>query len=116
MKVRGIFILLLVPWLSLAQQSYYGTIASSVSLAEPADSTDLERIPLRVGDTITVENVRASIQALYDTGRYRYIEVDASPDPTGGTVLTFRVQRHYFFSTFRLEPVLLDRSLSSYFR
>jgi outer membrane protein assembly factor BamA len=100
----------------MAQQQYYGTTATAVRIAEPGDPNDLQRIPIRPGDTITVENIRASIQALYDTGRYRYIEVDASAD-AGGTALTFGFQLHYFFSTFRLEPPdLLDRSLSAFFR
>src|SRR2546426_377520 len=48
---------------------------------------------------------------------YSYIEVDATPAGQGTTNLTFRVQPHFFFSTFRLEPAnLLERSLSGYFR
>ena len=54
--------------------------------------------------SLTPENVRASIQALYGTGRYNSVEVDAEPAPNGGTNLTFIVRPHYFFATFRLEP------------
>ena len=117
MKVRGkLILLLLLPCLAMAQQQYYGTTATAIRIAEPGNSSDLQRIPIRPGDTITIENIRASIQALYDTGRYRYIEVDATL-AEGGTVLTFGVQLHYFFSTFRLDPPdLLDRPLSAFFR
>src|SRR5262249_38052494 len=74
-------------------------------------------LPVHIGDTLTPQNVRASIQALYDTGRYSYIEADATAAADGTTALTFRVRPVFFFSTFRLEPEnLLDRSLSSYFR
>jgi len=63
-----------------------------------ADSqADLQVIPLRIGEVITVENVRTSIQALYNTGRYSYIEVDAESAPEGGTSLTFRVRVFFFF-------------------
>jgi outer membrane protein assembly factor BamA len=111
MKVWGIIIILLLPWPAAGQQQYYGATASAVHLAEPADSTDLQRIPIRVGDVITVENVRQSLQALYDTGRYRYVEVDAILDGNG-VALTFRVERNYFFSTFTLEPPDIAGGLS----
>lgn len=114
--MRGLILVLLAPWLVHAEQQYYGTRVTSVVLSGASSQADIRAIPLRIGDAITAENVRQSIQALYDTGRYRYIEVDANPSE-GGTSLTFRVKPHFFFSTFRVEPEnLLDRSLSGYFR
>jgi outer membrane protein assembly factor BamA len=95
----------------------YGTQATAIALeGAPAGTADLQLIPLRTGNLITTENIRASIQALYDTGRYAYIEVDATP-ADGGTRLTFRVRPHYFFSSFRLEPDdILERPISGYMR
>src|SRR5262245_25797327 len=105
-----------LPLVGAAQQQYYGTVVSSVRLTNALDAADQGRIPIHSGDVLTAEHIRASIQALYDTGHYRYIEVDATSSPTG-TVLSFIAQPHYFFSTFRLErPELLDRPLSSLFR
>lgn len=115
MKVQGLIVVLWMPWLALAQQQYYGTRISTISLSGAESQTDLDSLPLHPGDTLTVENVRAAIQALYDTGRYSYVEVEAVPSAGGGTALTFQVKRTYFFSTFRLEPDdLLEKSLSSY--
>ena len=117
MKIRRLFFLMLlsVPTLAFAQQQYYGTIASGIRV-EGADPADRDRISLRAGDVIRPENVRAAIQALFDTGRYRSVEVDAvSAD--NGTALTFNVTPHYFFGTFTLIPEsLLGRPLSTLVR
>jgi outer membrane protein assembly complex protein YaeT len=60
--------------------------------------------------------VRAAIEALYATGHYSYVEVDATATPEG-TQLTFNVKPHYFFSTVRLEQRdLLERTLASTLR
>src|SRR5262245_38719583 len=99
MKAWGLLILLLLPWFAMAQGQYYGARAAAIRLSEQADPSDSDRITIRTGDVITPENVRASIEALYQTGHYRYIEVDATPAPNGVS-LNFRVQRHFFFSTF----------------
>jgi outer membrane protein assembly complex protein YaeT len=117
MKVQRLILVLLVPWFVHAEQQYYGTMVAGLALSGADFQTDLEVVPLRAGEIITVENVRASIQALYNTGRYSYIEVDAEPAPEGGTNLTFRVRPFFFFGNFRLLPRnLLERPLSSYFR
>src|SRR5262249_19209406 len=106
-----------MPCIALAELQYYGTQVSTIELSGAASQADLEVLPIHPGDTLTVENVRASIQALYDTGRYSYVEVEATPAGDSKTVLTFRVRPNSFFSTFRLEPDnLLDRALSSYIR
>jgi outer membrane protein insertion porin family len=117
MKVRGLILGLLLPWLVEAQQQYYGTRVSSLGLSGSDSQVDLQVLPLRAGDILTPENVRESIQALYNTGRYSSIEADADAGPDGGTVLTFRVRPFFFFSTFRLQPEnLLERSISNYLR
>jgi outer membrane protein insertion porin family len=117
MKVQAVIFALLVPWLAYGQQSYYGTRLSKIDLAGSESRADLQSIPIHPGDVITAENVRASIQALYDTGHYSYVEVDAQPAAGGGTDLTFRVRPNFYFSTIRLEPEnLLERPISGYFR
>jgi outer membrane protein assembly factor BamA len=115
MKAWALLILLLIPSLALAQQPYYGTTAVSVLLPLPADPMDARLLAIRTGDSITPDNIRNSIQALYGTGRYRTIAVDATAVP-GGTEVSFLVTAQYYFSTIRLEPAnLLDRPITSYF-
>ena len=115
MKASALLILLLFPTLALAQQQYYGTTAASVVLPLPANPTDARLLTIKVGDSITADNIRSSIQALYSTGRYRTIAVDAT-SVAGGTQVSFIVTAQYYFSTIRLEPAnLLDRPITSYF-
>jgi outer membrane protein assembly complex protein YaeT len=117
MKVMALILLLFVPWLAHAQQPYYGTHLSKLEVSGSDISSDAEVVPIHAGDVITPENIRSSIQALYNTGHYSYVEVDAEPSSGGGTDLTFRVRPNFFFSTIRLEPEsLLERPLSGYFR
>jgi len=117
MKVRGLILVLLLPLLAEAQQQYYGTRLSSITISGSESQADLQSLSIHVGDILTPENLRAAIQALYDTRHYSSIEADAELAAAGTTSLTFRVRPVFFFSTFRLEPEdLLDRSLSSYFR
>ena len=115
MRASALLILLLFPSLALAQQQYYGTKAASVVLPLPADPMDARLLAIKAGDSITSDNIRSSIQALYSTGHYRTISVDASP-VAGGTQVSFIVTAQYYFSTIRLEPAnLLDRPITSYF-
>lgn len=116
MSVRRLLILLLLPALAFAQQGFYGTRISTVRLSNSADSSDQTTVPLQAGETLTPENLRAAIAALYETGRYQYVEVDAAAAPDG-TALTFNVRPHFFFSTVRLEPDnLLQRPISGLLR
>src|SRR5258708_5268122 len=116
MKVRVVILVLLLPWLVHAQQAYYGTRLAKVELSGSETPADLQVVPIHPGDVLTPENVRQSIQALYNTGHYSYVEVDADPASGGaGTDLTFRVRPNFFFSTIRLQPEnLLERPLSGY--
>src|SRR5260370_16506777 len=115
MKVQVLMLVLLVPWFVHAEPQYYGTRVANLVLSGAESQKDLEVLPLHSGDLITPENVRSSIQALYNTGHYRDIEVNATPAAGGGTDLTFQVRPNFFFSTLRMEPEnLLERPLSAY--
>jgi outer membrane protein assembly complex protein YaeT len=115
MKIGRLLLILWIPTLGWAQQPFYGTRAATIKLSEGGDPKDLERI-LQPGDVITPENVRASIQALFETARYRSIEVDAVAEGDR-TNLTFIVTLHSYFGTFRLLPeTLLERPLSTLLR
>lgn len=117
MEVRGFILILLVSWLGHAEPQYYGTRVSSIALSGADSQSDLQLIPLHKGDTLTRENIRASIEALYNTKKYSSVEVDASVARDGGTDLIFRVRLYSFFGSVRLEPSnLLDRSVSAYVR
>ncbi len=103
----------LVP-LALAAQQPNPASVGAVHV-EGAPESVLEVIPIRSGDILTAEALHASIQALYDTGGYGRINVDASPAPDGTTDLTFLVEEPYFLATVVLTPPnLLERPLSSY--
>jgi outer membrane protein insertion porin family len=116
MKVQVLILVVLLPFIGYAQQ-YYGTRVGSLRLSGTDSQADLQVLPIHSGELITAENIRSSIQALFNTGHYRYVEVNASPAADGSTDLTFEVRPNFFFSTIRLEPEnLLERSLSSYFR
>src|SRR5207237_3380779 len=104
MKVRVLMLVLLVPYWLNAEQQYYRTRVPSLTLSGTESQTDLELLPIRPGDVITTDNIRSSIQALYNTGHYSYVEVDATAAADGATDLTFRVRSNFFFSTLRLEP------------
>jgi outer membrane protein insertion porin family len=117
MKVPGLILGLLLPLFGQAQQQYYGTAVSSIAISGSESQSDLSTLPVHTGDVLTPENLRAAIQALYDTGHYNYVEADAEVAAVGTTALTFRVKPVTFFSTFRLQPEdLLERGLSSHFR
>src|SRR5688572_10389120 len=116
MNIGRLLLLMLIPALAFAQQQYYGTTATSVRISAQVGPDELERLPIRTGEIITPGNVRAAIEVLFRTGRYRSVEVDAVPSGNG-TQLTFNVIPHYFFSTFSLDPPnILDRPLSSLVR
>src|SRR5437868_670566 len=98
MKVQALIFVLLMPWSVHAEQQYYGTPVAKLALSGSDSQKDLEVLPIHAGDLITAENIRASLQALYSTGHYSYVEVDATPDPGGGSDLTFNVHANFFFS------------------
>jgi len=117
MGVPGLILGLLFGWLVQTQQQYYGSRVSSIALSGSESDADIQVIPIHVGDILTPQNVRAAIQALYDTGHYSNVAVDATTAVDQTTALTFQLRPFFFFSTFKLEPEdLLERPLSSYFR
>ena len=115
MTVRSLIFLLLFSGCCYGQQ-YYGTRIGQLELSGGDTSSDTEVLGIRAGDVVTPENIRAAIQALYNTHHYSYIEVEGQPG-NNGTRLIFRLRPIRFFSSFRLEPDdLLDRSLSGFLR
>ena len=108
----------LISWvlfpLALAAQQPYAAPVGTIAI-EGAPPTVLEAIPIRSGDVLSAESIRASIQALFDVGGYGRINVDASETADGTTALTFLVEEPYFLATVILSPAtLLERPLSNY--
>ncbi len=61
-------------------------------------------LPVQVGRTLFLADVRAAIERLYGTGRYQDIDVDAHLE-AGGVVLVFRTALSYFISQVTVERV-----------
>ena len=75
---------------------------------DPIEPARLEEVvALAVGQIFEPASVRRSIQALYETREYSYIEVDAE-NLGDGVAITFRLRPNFFFADFRLggDPVL----------
>jgi outer membrane protein assembly complex protein YaeT len=63
---------------------------------QPLEPSDIERIlPLKTGQPLTAENVRASIERLFATGCYADIQVDAEPNGDG-VVVRFLTKNSWF--------------------
>jgi outer membrane protein insertion porin family len=80
---------------------------------QPFDRAHLEGVlPVKPGSLLTRTAVKASIQALYDTGRFSTITVEAVAGGQG-IDLTFHVTLNFYFNNFSVEgaPKLGRRSL-----
>ena len=56
----------------------------------------LKKIPLKPGVRLARGNVRESVRALFETGRFAEVEADASVLPSGGVSVEFRTLPNYF--------------------
>lgn len=57
----------------------------------------------RAGEPLNKYKVRQSVQALYNTGRFANIEVEAARNPQGEIELVFRAVESFFFGSIRVE-------------
>ncbi len=57
----------------------------------------------KVNEPLDKNKVRLSVQALYDTGRFSQIQVEAQQNAKGDLVLIFDAQENYFFGSIRVE-------------
>lgn len=57
----------------------------------------------KVNEPLDKYKVRQSVQALYDTGRFAEIQVEAQRDPQGEIILTFSARENFFFGSIRVE-------------
>lgn len=71
--------------------------------SQPLENEQLVRlVPFHAGDTLQLEQVRQAINALYATGRYIEISVDATA-AEGGVAVTFLTSPHYFIGMVGVE-------------
>jgi len=56
----------------------------------------LEMIPMKAGERLERDNVRRSLRALFETGRFAEAEAEASLLPSGGVAVEFRTKPNYF--------------------
>src|SRR5262249_48689283 len=103
----GILLLAALPRILFSQyQRYEGqkvTVIRFEPREQPLDAGELYRIlPLKTGEPLSMETVRASIERLFATGRYADISVDAQPYD-GGVAVTFLTRHSWFVGGVRAE-------------
>ncbi len=80
-------------------QEFEGRIIANISFdpqRQPLDAGQIHSIlPVRTGQPYRSADIRAAIERLYGTGRYRNIEVDAEP-ANGGVALRFITKPAWF--------------------
>ena len=102
----GILLLALPQILFSQYQQYEGqkvTVIRFEPREQPLDADELHRIlPLKTGEPLRMETVRASIERLFASGRYADISVDAQPYD-GGVAITFLTRHSWFVGGVRAE-------------
>ncbi len=78
---------------------YEGLVVRDIEFPETAPATAKQLaglIPQKVGETLTRDKVRQSIQAIHATGRFSDVQVEAERVGGGQVALVFRAQPNYF--------------------
>ncbi|MBZ5492356.1 MAG: BamA/TamA family outer membrane protein [Acidobacteriia bacterium] len=60
-------------------------------------------LPQKVNEPLDRYKIRQSVQALYNTGRFAEIQVEAQRNPAGEVVLAFDARENYFFGSILAE-------------
>jgi outer membrane protein insertion porin family len=76
-------------------------VVKSPSVEQPEWLESL--LPQKVNQPLDKYKVRRSVQALYDTGRFSEIQVEAQRNPQGEVMLTFAARENFFFGSIRVE-------------
>jgi outer membrane protein assembly complex protein YaeT len=79
-----------------------GLIRINSPAVENADAL-LPTLPQKVDEPLDKYKVRQSVQALYNTGRFAEIQVEAERTARGEVVLVFDVRENYFFGSILTE-------------
>lgn len=98
--------LLLLAGHAYAQTVYEGKTVVNVAFApatQPIEGRELfEILPVKRGEAYSAEVIRAAVERLYRTGRYRDIAVDVS-DVQGGVAVVFQTRQAWFIGKVYLE-------------
>lgn len=111
---RRSLLLLSIPLLgAFAQDQHFEGRQISDIVFDPADQpvaqADLERImPLKKGDPLRMADVRQTIERLYSTGRYEYIEINAEPAALGGISVRISTKNSWFIGRVSVSRTVKD--------
>ncbi len=88
-------------------ETFEGKVVSRIDFdpaAQPLPTDELDRrmLPLKAGSPLEIKDIRTAIQALYNTGRYSDIVVDAEPEGDGVS-LKITTEFSYFVSRVTIE-------------
>lgn len=92
--------------LSSGLNSLQGLKVAKIQLNGPGiDDVEslLTILPQKVNEPLDRYKVRQSVQALYNTGRFAEIQVEAQRNPTGEVELAFDARENYFFGSILAE-------------
>ncbi len=91
---------------SASLNSLQGLKVASIQINSPGvedPGTLLLALPQKVNEPLDKYKVRQSIQALYNTGRFAEIQVEAQRNPSGEIALIFDARENYFFGSILTE-------------
>jgi outer membrane protein insertion porin family len=86
--------------------SLQGIKVAQIQINSPGvDNPDalLPILPQKVNEPLDKYKLRQSVQALYNTGRFGEIQVEAQRNPSGEVVLVFDARENYFFGSILAE-------------
>lgn len=86
--------------------SLQGLKVAQIQINSPGvDNPDalLPILPQKVNEPLDKYKLRESVQALYNTGRFSEIQVEAQRNPSGEVVLVFDARENYFFGSILAE-------------
>jgi outer membrane protein insertion porin family len=92
--------------LSSGLNSFQGLKVAMIQINSPAVENPeslLPILPQKINAPLDKYKVRQSVQALYNTGRFSEIQVEAQRNPSGEVVLTFDARENYFFGSILAE-------------
>ncbi|HEX3092378.1 MAG TPA: POTRA domain-containing protein, partial [Candidatus Angelobacter sp.] len=91
---------------SASLNSLQGLKVASIQINSPGvedPATLLLALPQKVNEPLDKYKVRQSVQALYNTGRFAEIQVEAQRNPSGEIALIFDARENYFFGSILTE-------------
>jgi outer membrane protein insertion porin family len=92
--------------LSSGLNSLQGLKVAMIQINSPAVENPeslLPILPQKINEPLDKNKIRQSVQALYNTGRFSEIQVEAQRNPSGEVVLTFDARENYFFGSILAE-------------